>query len=509
MSKKDNKKFNLTSLILMIFTAVYGFANMPRAFYLMGYSAIPWYIFGAFFFFIPFALMMAEYGSCFKDLNGGMYSWLEKSVGARFAFMGTLMWYASYLIWMSSASTSIWIPLSNSLFGYDTTKYWSFLGLSSLKTLGILGILWFLIVTYIATKGVDKISKITSIGGSAITLLNLLLLGGGITVFIFNGKLQNPINNFSTFFKSPNPAFQNSISTFSFLTFAIFAFGGLEAIGSLVDKTEKPEKTFPKGIFISTIIISLGYSLGIFACGFFINWTDVLSNKDVNIANVTYIIMSNLGVELGKIFNLTNSNSMFLGTFFARFVGLSMFLAQTGAFFTLAYSPLKTLIQGVPKEIWPYGLGELTDDMPIKAMKIQALIVTSIIFFVSFGGKNASDFFLLLSLMTNVAMTIPYMFLSIAFPIFKKKQLKLQLPKGYIIYKTYNGSLISSIIVTCVIGFANLFTILEPLLISEKEIFKSLFMVAGPILFSIIGLILYKKYQLIIKKEKKISTLSF
>ncbi|KDS01945.1 inner membrane transporter YjeM [Salmonella enterica subsp. enterica serovar Heidelberg str. RI-11-014316] len=41
---------SLIGLILMIFTSVFGFANSPSAFYLMGYSAIPWYIFSALLF---------------------------------------------------------------------------------------------------------------------------------------------------------------------------------------------------------------------------------------------------------------------------------------------------------------------------------------------------------------------------------------------------------------------------------------------------------------------------
>ncbi|HHH3213950.1 glutamate/gamma-aminobutyrate family transporter YjeM, partial [Escherichia coli] len=49
------KKMTLTGLILMIFTSVFGFANSPSAFYLMGYSATPFYIVSALFFFIPFA----------------------------------------------------------------------------------------------------------------------------------------------------------------------------------------------------------------------------------------------------------------------------------------------------------------------------------------------------------------------------------------------------------------------------------------------------------------------
>ncbi|MBM6860983.1 amino acid permease, partial [Clostridium saudiense] len=43
-SKKSTGKLSLMALILMIFTSVFGFNNIPRAFYLMGYSAIPWYM---------------------------------------------------------------------------------------------------------------------------------------------------------------------------------------------------------------------------------------------------------------------------------------------------------------------------------------------------------------------------------------------------------------------------------------------------------------------------------
>lgn len=69
----NNKKMSLPCLILMIFTSVFGFANSPSAFYLMGYSAIPWYIFSALLFFIPFALMMAEMGSAYRKEEGNLF----------------------------------------------------------------------------------------------------------------------------------------------------------------------------------------------------------------------------------------------------------------------------------------------------------------------------------------------------------------------------------------------------------------------------------------------------
>lgn len=51
MSERKIKKLTLKSLILMIFTLVFGFTNIPRAFYLMGYASVFWYILAAITFF--------------------------------------------------------------------------------------------------------------------------------------------------------------------------------------------------------------------------------------------------------------------------------------------------------------------------------------------------------------------------------------------------------------------------------------------------------------------------
>ncbi len=495
-TKTSSQKLTLVSLILMIFTSVFGFANMPRAFYLMGYAAIPWYVLSAILFFIPYAFMMAEYGAAFKKETGGIYSWMEKSIGPKYAFIGTFMWYASYIIWMVNVSSTIWIPLSNAFFGSDRTGELSILGLSSIQSLGILACLWIILVTYVATKGVEKITKITSIGGSAVVLLNIVLILGGILVLALNGfEFAQPINNIiKDFTNSPNPAYQTPVSILSFLTFAIFAFGGLEVLGGLVDQTENAEKNFPKGLTIAAVVIAIGYSVGIFACGMFTNWEQVLSLETVHMGNVAYILMNNLGYEIGLAFGLNQGTSITIGLWFARFVGLSMFFAFTGAFFTLTYSPLKTLIEGSPSTLWPGKMGESKDGMPINAMKIQAIITIVIILLVSFGGSNGKAFFDLLVLMTNVAMTIPYIFLSAAFPAFKKKQLEGKLEKPFMVYKSYGIALAAAIIVSIVVGFANVFSIVEPA-ITAGAITKTIFMIAGPVIFSIIAFILYSRYE--------------
>lgn len=491
------RKLTLSALILMIFTSVYGFNNIPRAFYLMGYSAIPWYVLSAITFFVPYAFMMAEYGSAFQNEKGGIYSWMEKSVGPKYAFVGTFMWYASYLVWMVSVSSSIWVPLSNLIFGSDVTGNWSLFGLSGAQTLGILGVCIIIIITFISSQGLKNIAIFTSVGGFFVTSANILLLVGGFIVLFKNGFTPAQPIDFSAFVNSPNPSKQSLLAVFGFVVFAIFAYGGIEAVGGLVDQTDNPQVTFPRALKIAAGVIGIGYSLAILFVGFFTNWNNVLAGKDVNMANVSYVVIKHLGMELGRVFGFSESAVNTMGIWFARYIGLAMFLALTGAFFTLIYSPIKQLIEGTPSEIWPKSWTEINkNNMPVRAMWVQCIVVVVIILLTSFGGKSASIFLNYLILMSNVAMTIPYMFLSIAFIYFKQNK---SIVKPFEIYKSVTVAKVLAIVVTITVGFANVFTIIQPA-IEDKDYISTIVQLAGPVIFGIIAFVLYSNYE-----KKKIS----
>ncbi|HJE49455.1 MAG TPA: glutamate/gamma-aminobutyrate family transporter YjeM, partial [Lactobacillus johnsonii] len=76
MKNNDHSKISPSSLVLMIFSSIFGFSNSLTAFYQMGYSSIIWYIVTAILFFLPSALIFAEYGASFKGIKGGIFSWL-------------------------------------------------------------------------------------------------------------------------------------------------------------------------------------------------------------------------------------------------------------------------------------------------------------------------------------------------------------------------------------------------------------------------------------------------
>ncbi len=494
-----SKKLKLVPLVLMVLTSVFGFNNIPRSFYLMGYAAIPWYILSGITFFIPFTFMMAEYGSAFKDESGGMYTWMERSSGPRYAFIGTFMQYAAYIIWMVNICSTVWVPLSNAIFGSDRTPSLSLLGLNSTQVLGLLGIALIVLVTAVTSRGLGSISRITSAGGRAVALLNAVLLAGAFFVLIANGgKLAQPVTSTMSFVRSPNPQYGSLPAMLSFAVFAIFAYGGTEVTGGVVDQTENAAVTFPKGLAISAAIITVGYSLGIFAVGIFTHWDNVLASDNINIANALYVIMNNLGYQIGLAAGLSSAASLTAGCWMARYVGISMFLSMMGSFFTFSYSPLKQLIEGTPKGLWPGRMAEVKNGVPSFAIWIQCALIAAVIFLTSFGGDAAQVFFTRLVLMANVSMTLPYLFLCGSFPAFKAKK---ELARPFEIYKTRRSALAAPLISAVTVGFANLFTIIQPAMTGDLS--STLWMITGPAFFSIVAWLMYGRYERSLSKGQR------
>ena len=292
------------------------------------------------------------------------------------------------------------------------------------------------------------------------------------------------------------------IQVFSFVVFAIFAYGGLEVVGGLVDETENAKVNFPKGLAISAIVIAIGYAIGIFMMGTFTNWDFVFktgggfakvtgSNAEVTLGNVAYIAMNNMGYQLGLALHMSHHAAIQVGIWLSRYMGLSMFLALTGAFFTLIFSPLKTIIEGTPAELWPKSFAKKNKhNMPVNAMIVQAAIVIVIIAFVAFGGKSAAKFFEILTAMTNVSMTLPYLFVAFAFFGFKKDN---SIEKPFTIYKGKTFYKFCVWMVMFTVGFANVFTIIQPAI--DGNLGQTFWSIAGPVFFTVVALIMFNRYE--------------
>lgn len=104
--------------------------------------------------------MMAEMGSAYRKEEGGIYSWMNNSVGPRYAFIGTFMWFSSYVIWMVSLAAKIWVPFSTFVFGADMTQHWRIAGLEPTQVVGLLAVGWMILVTCVAARGSIKLREL-------------------------------------------------------------------------------------------------------------------------------------------------------------------------------------------------------------------------------------------------------------------------------------------------------------------------------------------------------------
>ena len=62
-----------------------------------------------------------------------------------------------YIIWMVSTSAKVWVPFSTFLYGSDMTQHWRIAGLEPTQVVGLLAVAWMILVTVVASKGINKL----------------------------------------------------------------------------------------------------------------------------------------------------------------------------------------------------------------------------------------------------------------------------------------------------------------------------------------------------------------
>lgn len=484
----DKKRIGLGALIMMMFTSIFGFANGPVAFLQMGYSAILWYIIAGVLFFLPTSMMYAEFGASLKEAEGGIYSWMEAGIGKRWAFIATFIVIASWIIWMIAVSQKVWIPISTLIFGSDTTTHWSLFGLTGIETLGILAVIFVLIVAALVSRGIDSISRVGAIGGVFVMALNIILVVSSIIILIgHHGQFAEPLH-LKSFFVSKNPQFSTIGSAIQFALYAIFAYAGLEQMGGIMKDIDKAEKTYPKAATVATVIIGLGYALSILFWGVSSNFMQLSHDGAVNLGNITYVLMNNLGYQLGNAIGLGHGGEVLLGQIFTRFAGLSMFFAYLGSFFILSYAPLKSFILGSPKEVWPVKMRTLNKaGVPAFSIWAQAILVSVLLLLIAFGGQGASKFYLVLTNMSNVSSNLPYVFLILAFPMFKRLK---NVERPFVFYKSQALVWTLTIIVEILVITSIALTVITPFL--TKDYFDGFWTAFGPVFFGLLAWIMFE-----------------
>ena len=255
----DKKKITWQALAFMAFSTVWGFGNVTNGFvYFNGIQVTFSWILMFALYFVPYALMVGELGSAFKNEGGGVSSWLNKTMGAKVAYYAGFTYWACHITYIASKGSGSLKALSWAIFRNAETY-------DSLPTLGVqlATLAVFLLGCFIASRGLNPLKKLLTLAGTTMFVMSLLYI-----VMMFAAPAINPGATFVSMDLSMKSLIPNfNVAYFTSLSILVFAVGGCEKISPYVNKVENPSKGFPKGMISLAIMVVVCAILGTFAMG--------------------------------------------------------------------------------------------------------------------------------------------------------------------------------------------------------------------------------------------------
>lgn len=391
---EERRTLSAKALMLMTFTAVFSFGNIIDSSVNIGLATIPSYIFGTIFYFFPFALMIGEFASASSDSESGINSWIKKSLGARWAFLGSWSYFFVNLFFFTSLLPKVLIYASFTFTGRNV-----FDGKTVL--ISIISIILFWIVTFVSTKGVSWIAKITNLSGIARIVLGLGFIVLSFGVVLFFGKA--PAQEFTT--ETIMPKF--NWTYFMVLAWVLQAVGGAESIGVYIKDVKGGNKTFIRTMLISTITIGGLYALGAVAVGLVVP-SETLTG---NFSNGLFDAFRILGAHYG------------LGNIVTNIVGFIMLLASLGSLVLWTAAPVKVLFSEIPEGIFGSWVAKTDGNgNPTNALYLQAIIVTVLLIIPALGIGSIDSLLEMLINMTASTSLIPVFFFLVGYIVLRAKK---------------------------------------------------------------------------------------
>lgn len=245
--KNSQNKITWYTLGFMCFSTLWGFGNIVNGFvYYDGTRVIFSWILMFVLYFIPYALMVGELGSAFKDKGGGVTSWIQETTGPKLAYYAGWTYWAVHITYIASKGSGglkalSWIVFRNAETFDSFPTIWI-----QLATLAI-----FLFFCWFATKGINPLKKLATIAGSSTFVMSLLY----IVMMIAAPKIvPNPeYIKVNWDMSALVPVF--NARYFLSLSVLVFAVGGAEKISPYVNKVEDSAKGFPKGIIFAALMV--------------------------------------------------------------------------------------------------------------------------------------------------------------------------------------------------------------------------------------------------------------
>ncbi|MEG0367536.1 MAG: amino acid permease, partial [Coprobacillus sp.] len=139
-------------------------------------------------YFVPYALMVGELGSAFKNAGGGVSSWIHETMGPKLAYYAGWTYWVVHMPYIASKASgglkaASWVFFQNSQ-TYD-----------SLNTtlVQIMTLVVFLIFAGVASRGLNPLKSLATLAGSSMFIMSILFI-----VLMIAAPAINPNGGYQT-----------------------------------------------------------------------------------------------------------------------------------------------------------------------------------------------------------------------------------------------------------------------------------------------------------------------
>ncbi len=251
--KKKKPKFRLFSAVLAtVCIILVGDAVAPTA--AIGNSQYLWWIIMLIGFFVPYGLISAELGTQYPS-DGGMYTWIKKAFGEKWAGRVAWFYWVNYPLWIASLADLV------------TTYLLQMLGVEMTWPLILaIQVAYIVLVSVLGVLRISQSAWLSNLGAFCKFIFMAGLGVLGIYVLVTQGS-ANPIESFTDLLPMVSADGKFDFTGLGFVALIIFNMLGFEVVSTFSDDMDNPKKEIPKAVILGGVLIAVFYLLASFGIG--------------------------------------------------------------------------------------------------------------------------------------------------------------------------------------------------------------------------------------------------
>ncbi len=374
----EDKKMGVTPLALFSLCAVLVVDTLTAS-ASIGVSSLGWWALMLVVFVLPYGLITSELSSAYPG-EGGIYDWVKRAFGPRWAIRTTWFYWINVGLWMPAVYI-LFAGTFAELFAPDLSLF--------AQVIMCVALTW--LTVWVCNISVDIGVWVTNFCAVLkVIIISVLGIGG----FIYAAK--NGVANEFTF-EAVLPSFDSGVA---FLPALVFNLMGFELVATMT-KEMKDVKQMPKVVFLAMTVTALLYVLGTLG---------ILMALPVEEVGLVAGIVDTLKVLFG--------DGAF-GQFMTYALGIVTLITFIGNMVSWTMGSSRAAAESARDGELPAALGKTSSrySTPVGANVGTGLVSTAVIVVYAFFASSNDELFWSIFAFSSCVFLVPYLFM---FPAYLK-----------------------------------------------------------------------------------------